>query len=283
MNLPVELRREWIRSRREQRKLMRRARLRRQMMRYALLVFLMFIAASGFCYLPWSLANPDQQIIVKGNKVVTDEQVRTALEASLARPLYSLNPHDLEAEVKSLDVVQQAFVRRYCLPTPKLVVDVLEEFPWASYATEPDQEAQWVIAESGRRISISQFPSIIQPPLKIYGRPARQFTSKDVSQWATWLAYIEKQTQSQVEMLDMTNPQDVRVQVGDLYLKLGSPDATLTRRLSRLSSVLSAIEPLRNRLEFVDLGLDNNVPLKLAKKVEGSRGSGQSANVHSQL
>ena len=49
-------------------------------------------------------------------------------------------------------------------------------------------------------------------------------------------------------------------------LKLGTPDSTLTRRLGRFSSVMAAIEPLRSKLEYVDLGLDNNIPLKVAKK-----------------
>lgn len=283
MNLPVERRREWIRSRREQRKLMRTARFRRQMFRYVLLAVLLFMAASGFCYLPWSLANAHQQIIVRGNKVATNAQVQTALEFALAKPLYQLNPHELEDEVKRLDVVQQAFVRRYCLPTPVLVVEVLEEFPWATYATAPDAAPKWVVAESGRKISISEFPRVTQPGLRLYGQTSTQFTVKAVGQWATWLAYIEKQTHCQVQSVDMRNPQDVRVQVGDLNLKLGTPDATLSRRLGRLSSVLSVIEPLRGRLEFIDLGLDNNIPLKLAKKTDGPRATESKDNIRSQL
>ena len=262
---------------------MRTARFHRQMLRYALLILLLFCAASGFRYLPWSLSDSRQQIVVRGNKVVTDEQVRSSLKSALGRPLYLLNPHDLESDVKDLDVVQQAFVRRYCLPSPKLVVEILEEFPYACYATEPDSEPKWVIAESGRKISISEFPHIIQPPLRIYGPASRQFSSNEVGQWANWLNYIEKQTQSQVEAVDMRNPQSVGVQVGDLYLKLGSPDATLTRRLARLASILSVVEPLRDRLEFIDLGLDNNIPIKLARKTDGQHSVVQLPGPHSQL
>ncbi|PWT94298.1 MAG: hypothetical protein C5B53_13450 [Candidatus Melainabacteria bacterium] len=283
MNLPVERRREWIRSRREQRKLMRRARLRRQMLRYALLILLMFTATSGFYYLPWSIANAREQIVVRGNKVVSDEQVRQALESALGRPIYRLNPHELESDVKSLDVVQQAFVRRYCLPRPKLVVEILEEFPWASYATDPDCQPKWVIAESGRKVLISEFPKVIQPPLKIYGQSSRAFTSKEVSQWANWISYIEKQTQCPVESVDMRNPQEVKVIAGDLCLKLGSPDSSLTRRLARLASVLSVIDPMRDKLEFIDLGLDSNIPLKLARKAGTQHSLGQLPTPRSQL
>jgi hypothetical protein len=30
--------------------------------------------------------------------------------------------------------------------------------------------------------------------------------------------------------------------------------------------VLTAIEPLKGRLQYIDLSLDNNIPLKVAKK-----------------
>ena len=283
MNLPVERRREWIRSRREQRKLMRRARLRRQMLRYALLILLMFTATSGFYYLPWSIANAQEQIVVQGNKVASDAQVREALKSALGQPVYRLNPHELEADVKSLDVVQQAFVRRYSLPTPKLVVEILEEFPWASYGTEPDSEPKWVIAESGRKILVSEFPKVIQPPLKIYGQAAREFTSKEVAQWANWIAYIEKQTQCPVQSVDMRNPQEVNGTAGDLCLKLGNPDSSLTRRLARLASILSVIDPMRDRLQFIDLALDNNIPLKLARKAGTQHSVGQLPTPRSQL
>lgn len=283
MNLSVERRKDWIRSRREQRKLMSRARLRRQMLRFALLILLIFTAASGFYYLPWSIANAQAQIDVRGNKVVSDTQVREALKSALGQPIYKLNPHELEADVKSLDVVQQAYVRRFCLPSPKLVVEVLEEFPWASYATDPDSEPKWVIAESGRRILISEFPNVMKPPLEIYGQSSRQFTSKEVAQWANWIAYIEKQTQCRVESVDLRNLQDVRVQAGDLCLKLGSPDNSLTRRLARLASVLSVIEPMRDKLEFIDLGLDSNIPLKVARKAGTQHALGEPPTTRSEL
>ena len=45
----------------------------------------------------------------------------------------------------------------------------------------------------------------------------------------------------------------------------GIPDASLTRRLGRLVSVLPAVEPIKEKLEYIDLGLDNSVPLKVNK------------------
>ncbi|HMY54889.1 MAG TPA: hypothetical protein PK671_18145, partial [Candidatus Obscuribacter sp.] len=51
-----------------------------------------------------------------------------------------------------------------------------------------------------------------------------------------------------------------------LHLKLGMPDATLTRRLGRLVSILPTVETMKDRVEYIDLGLDNSIPLKVSKK-----------------
>jgi cell division septal protein FtsQ len=270
MTLPAEQRRTWIRSRREQRKLTRRARLRRQVLRYLMLAVLFVGGLSGFYYVPWALSSQGgAQIIVKGNKVVTDEQVRQSLSEAINKPIYELDPTQLEAKVRALAVVKEAFIRRYNLPTPRLVVEVLEEFPWASYGTTPDAEPEWVICESGKVIKIADFPKVIQPPLRIYGPPCLHLSSADVAQWATWIAQIEKQTKVAVDAVDLRDPLDAKVEDGDLYLKLGTADTTLTKRIGRLASVETAIEPIKGQIEYVDLGLDNNIPIKLAKKLDG--------------
>jgi cell division septal protein FtsQ len=238
-------------------------------LRYFLLSLLLAVAASGFYYVPWSLGNIQSQVIVKGNKVATCDQVRNTLKSTLSVPLYQLSPRQLEEAVSQLPMVKHAFVRRYCLPTPRIIVEVLEEFPWASYTSDPETKPTAVIAESGRMIPIAKFPSITQPALKIYGPASLTMTSREVAQWATWIAYIQKQTQETVEFVDLREAQDVRLKAGSLYLKVGSADASLSKRLARLASLKGPIESLKDRLEYVDLGLDSNVPLKLARKEDG--------------
>jgi hypothetical protein len=162
-------------------------------------------------------------------------------------------------------------VRRYALPRPHLVVEVMEEFPWASFGTSPDQTTHAVICESGRIVSVEEFPKIFEPELKVYGSPRLHLNAKDVSQWAAWLSMIAKQTDSPVQAVDMRDTQNVVVENGELRLRLGSPDNTLTHRLSRLASIKTAIEPLKDRLEYIDLGLENNIPVKIAKKADNAK------------
>ena len=259
-------RQDWIRSRRQRRKGAKAARLRRQLMRYALLTVLLYGSVFIFQHTQWTLANAKNDIVIHGNTVATSAQIRAKVNSFLDMPIYKIEPKAVEKKVSELAAVKYAFVRRYALPRPKLVIEVLEEYPWATFATSPDSEPEAVIAQSGRMIPISEFPFIQRPALKIYGLKNCKFNSAEVSQWADWCAFIGEQTKEPVDCVDMRKPFEVVVQDGDLMLKLGTPDTTLTRRLGRLSSVMSAIEPLRSRLEYVDLGLDNNIPLKVAKK-----------------
>lgn len=265
MTLHLQQRQDLIRSRRERKKQAKRARIRRQVVRYFFLCLLLAAAASGFLFLPWSLADAQRDIIVKGNQVVDVEQVRGALLNYVGRPIYKLDPKQLEARVKLLEAVRFAYVRRYVLPHPHLVVEVLEEFPWATFSTNPDGPPEAVISETGRIIPIKEFPHIIQPEFRIYGQSNLNLNKASVGQWAAWVAYVASQTGQRVDYVDMRKPDCVWIQDGNLRLKLGIADSSLTRRLGRLASVVPVLEKVDGQLEFVDLSLDNNIPLKVTK------------------
>lgn len=216
MTMHVEQRRERIRGRRQKRKLARTARVRRQVLRYLLLCLLLTGGAAMLTHVPWRVSNLERDIIIRGNSVASVEQVRGVLAGTAGKPIYKLDPRRLEAQLRSLEAVRYAFVRRYLFPHPHLVVDVVEEFPWATLVTDPGHPADLVISETGRLIPINEFPTIHQPNFKIYGTSEFQLTMKQVSQWATWMSYIETQTGRKVGCLDMRHPHDVRAQVGDL-------------------------------------------------------------------
>lgn len=248
------------------RKAARGARLRRQTLRFMFLCGLLFCGGACFTHMPWSVHNEKTQIILRGNSVASKEQVLRLLGSAMDVPIYRLDPKQLEKQLASLKAVRYAFVRRYALPQPKLVVEVLEEYPWASFSTDPKLPPVAVIAQSGRFIPIKDFPNVVKPHMVIYANPNFKLTSREVTQWASWANYITEQTGRPVDSIDMRQPFDVRIQNGDLALKLGMPDTTLTRRLGRLVSILPTVETYVDRLEYIDLGLDNSIPLKVSKK-----------------
>jgi cell division septal protein FtsQ len=264
--LDVEDRRAWIKSRRSMRKQTRRVRLRRQIVRVFLLFFIIGLGFMGFTYLPWSVDDFENGIVVKGNIFTSSEQVRNAMHDCLFAPVYKVNPKFLEKKVESLETIKNAFVRRYALPQPHIVIEVLEEFPWASLSKGPGEPVTAVIAESGRIIPLSKFPKVSKPRLTFYSKDALKMNPDTVKQWGTWIGYIEDQTGSAVKNVDLRQPFDVKVKNQDLELRLGIADTTLTHRLGRLTSIMSTIRTYKDRLEYVDLALENNVPLKLHGK-----------------
>lgn len=263
--MQADRRREWIKSRRKQRNLARTARLRRQFLRFMTLLALLYLGGSAMVRLPWAIDDTESQLTVRGNYVTSRQQIADKVEASVGKALFKVNPRALEASIAQLPAVKHAFVRRYAFPQPHILVEVLEEFPWATYVPEPGKPPEAVISQSGRVIPIKDFPGIMRPPLRIYGPAGLKMNAGDVTQWASWSNYISQQTKMPVESINLTNPHDVIVENVALKLKLGTPDTSLTRRLGRLSSVVAAVDPLKTNLEYIDLGLDNNIPLKLAK------------------
>lgn len=256
-----------IRGRRQRRKHARVARTRREVLRYSFLFTLLFVGIAGFLKASWSVADPDSDILLEGNDVVSAKQVRQVLRSYLNKPVYTLDPKAIEASVESLPEVNKAFVRRYIFPRPHLSVKIMEEFPWASYAEAPGQPVSAVISQTGRFVPLSQFPTVPQPALIIYGdRTKLQFDSSQVSLWSNWLNFISAQTKLPVDYLDMRKLNGVEVKTGELVLRLGSADSLMTKRLSRLSSVLPVLATLKKEnIEYVDLSLDSNVPLKISK------------------
>lgn len=271
MKQHLERRQDWIRGRREKRKQARHARLRRQVLRYSLLLLLVGTGVCGFTHMPWRISDLHQDVWIHGNNVVTNQQVLKTLTPALNQPLYKLDPAKLEAAVASLPAVNKAFVRRYVLPRPQLKVEILEEFPWATYCPTPESAPEGVIAQTGRYIPLSQFPAVAQPALRVCGEKGLKLKPSEIGQWDNWVRLIEAQTGQPVMLVDMRSPTAIQAFSGGYELHLGSVDSTLNRRLGRLSSVMPVIATLKEPLKYIDLSLDSNIPLKVDKS--GKKGN----------
>jgi len=273
----LQKRQDWIRGRREKRKLARQARTRRQVLRYTLLLVLSGVAICGFTHLRWTVRNLSNDVKIHGNEVVSELQVKKAVCPALDQPLYTVDPRKLEANLCALPAVHRAFVHRYILPRPQLKVEVMEEFPWATYAPTPESAPVGVISQTGRYIPLNLFPKVVQPALRVSGEKSLKLTANDIAQWDQWVRLIEAQTGQPVALVDMTKPSAVQAYSGGYELHLGAVDSTLQRRLGRLSSVMPVIASLKEPLKFIDLSLDSNIPLKVDKHaVTGGRAAGAS-------
>lgn len=261
----IEERADRIRGRRTKRKQARTARLRRQVLRYVLLVSLLYVGVAAFVKVQWSLPDPDSDVKVSGNLVVSGAQVKQVLMPLLRKPVYSLNPKELEARVKSLPDVNNAFVRRYLFPRPHIAVHIMEEFPWASVAAGPESPVCGVVSETGRYIPVAQFPNVPQPPLRIFAEPCVKLSQSEVRSWANCVNFVAAQTGTTVDTVDLRKSDDIRMQAGELQLRLGSADSGLLKRLNRLPSILPVLSTIKEHVDYINLGLDSNIPLKVSK------------------
>lgn len=267
MRAYLEERADRIRGRRTKRKQARTARLRRQVLRYVLLFTLLYLGIAAFLKVQWSLPDPNSDVKVSGNLVVSDAQVKQVLMPLLRKPVYTLNPKELEARIKSLPDVNNAFVRRYLFPRPHIAVHIMEEFPWASVAAGPESPVCGVVSETGKYIPVSQFPRVPQPALKIFAQPCVKLSESEVRSWANCVNFVGAQTGTMVDVVDLRKPDDIRMQAGDLQLRLGAADSTLLKRLNRLPSILPVLSTLKEHVDYINLGLDSNIPLKVSKMV----------------
>lgn len=265
MRAYLEERAERIRGRRHKKKQARAARVRRQVLRYLLLAVLLYCGTTGMIRVPWALPDPDEDVKVSGNQVVSSVQIKKVLKPCLHKPVYTLNPKELEARIKSLPGVHNAFVRRYLFPHPYIQVQIMEEFPWASVAAGPESAVCGVISETGRYIPVAEFPGIAQPSLRFFTAPCQKMSEGEVRTWANWVSFIAIQTGLPIEYVDLRKADDIRVQAGDLQLRLGAADSTLPKRLNRLSSIMPVLSTIKERVDYINLGLDSNIPLKVSK------------------
>ncbi len=236
---------------------------------------LIFAAFSGFYYLPWTISDAQNQISIHGNNVTSAEQVRATLASAIGKPLYQLDPKQLQRLVCTLPTVRYAFVRRHALPKPGLDVEILEEFPWASFCSDPDSKPEAVISESGRMIPISDFPTITQPQLKLCGPADFKFTPAQVAHWDMVVRLLSAQIGQPVSVVDLRQPMKIVAYCGDLELHIGQDDSALLQRLKRLNSVLPAALALKDKLKFVDLSLDSNIPLKVDRSEMSTTSQGE--------
>ena len=64
----------------------------------------------------------------------------------------------------------------------------------------------------------------------------------------------------------MREQNNVKVETSKFVLALGTADISLTSRLHRLASVLDVLACEKKEPTYVNLGLNSNIPVKLARK-----------------
>ncbi|MBD1845340.1 FtsQ-type POTRA domain-containing protein [Cyanobacteria bacterium FACHB-63] len=135
----------------------------------------------------WVIRKPDQ-ITIKGNRLLSEQTIRTLLPIDYPQSLLKIQPHLIADALKAKAPISTATVDRQLFP-PGLTVRIQERVPIAqttSKAAPPgllDEAGIWIPQESYTKLN----PNFRPPALKIIGNP-EQYRSD----WATFYRTIRQ-------------------------------------------------------------------------------------------
>ncbi len=216
---------------------------------------------------PWVIRGPEQ-VEVLGNRMLSDESVRSLLGISYPQSLWKLQPQAIAASIRARGPVAQVDITRQLLP-PRLVVRVTELFPVAVIeSTVPvprpnssgggsqigliDGQGTWIDLE--RYQSMRPVPQL--PGLKVTGN-----YSTIQHEWAfiyRWLSL----SPIAVQTIDWRDPRSInlqtelgRVELGDYGRDRLAQQMTI---LARMRSLPQQLDPRQiDHLDLRDLDRPN--------------------------
>lgn len=211
---------------------------------------------------PWVIRGPEQ-VDVLGNRMLSDDHVRSLLGISYPQSLWKLQPQVIAASLRARGPVAHAEVTRQLLP-PKLVVQVTELFPVAVIeSTVPVQRAGGnpraqigLMDSQGTWIELERYQAMRPVPqlpvLKAigdYGTIQRE--------WAFIYRWLSLSPVA-VQVVDWRNPRSIRLQteLGPVELGTYGRDrwAQQMALLARMRSLPQQLDPRQiDHIDFRDL------------------------------
>lgn len=233
-----------------------------------LAVGLVAIATAGIVTSPiWVIRGPEQ-VDVQGNRMLTDDGVRSLLGIHYPQPLWKLQPQAIAKSLRARGPVAAADITRQLLP-PRLVVQITELFPVAAIeSTTPvvrpnanpgsrpapqslpqigliDARGTWIDLE--RYQSIRPVPQL--PTLKAIGD-----YKTIAAEWETMYRWLSLSPIA-VQIVDWRNPQDLKLQTELGLVKLGAYHrerfAQQMGGLARMRSLPQQLDP--RQIDYIDL------------------------------
>ncbi len=245
----------------------RRRKLRRQRQIKNLQVLWRTIAASSFAGgLLWMAIQPmwvlktPQEIVINGNKLLSEQSVQSLVELSYPRFLLRIEPSQIAQSLQQQPTIEQADVRRSLFP-PGLIVKVKERVPVAiaQISTEEDSNSKdkakstGLLDATGLWIPLEKYtshnPNFQFPNLKVIGKPENYLPF--------FPALYQAISKSPVQVMEI-NFQDpanliLKTELGKIHL--GSPSSS---QLSQQIQVISHMRHLPtklnlNQIEYINL------------------------------
>lgn len=222
----------------------------------------------GMQFLPiWTVSQNNIQI--EGTTLLQARHLLPGITPALARPIYRINPIQLEAHLKkTVPLLNEVHIRRHLFPTG-LYVAVTEKPSWATlYSTESAPPQYWLHTD-GTTTPVAQFYQVGKDPMpsigqsvKVYGEISRLKTKQRQMIQALVQTLTASNRGGRLLAVDVRNPQEVWALFDGYKARLGRADSLLIKRSQRILDVAPALASRKASLNYVDLRWNNQILLK---------------------
>lgn len=247
----------------------------RVLLRLVAIAFLAFcfmvLAKSHYWYLPKDIFNsyPNKHLKFEGNYLVSNLELLNAIRKVNVpcRPVYRVDTQPFEREIKKLSPVKHVYIKRFAFPASlKIVIE--EKIPVVSIAPNDEVPPLAVFADDGTLIGKEFLPASLQ--VETY----KVLTYEDYYQWnkkqIDYIQFLAKTAETysneRVQYIDLRNPDDVRIKLQSVSVRLGQLNRNVFKRLRKISAILPQTVNLGTRIDYVDLRWEDSAYIKLKNK-----------------
>lgn len=247
----------------------------RILLRLVSVVFLafcfMFLVKNHGWYLPKDIFNtyPNEHLQFEGNSLISNLELLNAVRKVKIpdKAVYRMDTKQFEREIKKLSPVKHVYVKRFAFPASlKIVIE--EKVPVVSIAPNNEVLPLAVFADDGTLISKQFLPAGLQ--IDTY----KVLTYEDYYQWnkkqIEYLQFLAKTAETysneRVQYIDLRNPDDARIQLQSVAIRLGQLNRSVFKRLKKISAILPQTVNLHTQIDYVDLRWEDSAYIKLKNK-----------------
>ncbi len=216
------------------------------------------------CTLPdWVISRPEQ-IIIEGDKLLPQKNIRKIIPISYPQAIFKLEPTKIVAKLEQDPSIAKVIVNRQLLP-PGLIISIQERQPVA-IAINPQTSTQGYIDETGVWIPQKTYSHIAPeqlPKLKVIGN------LQQYSNFWQQMYKIVSVSPMKISEIDCQNPANIILKTELGIVHLGSYSRRLADQLIALDKMRELPQHLQlNDIVYIDLKNPDTPSIKIAKSNE---------------
>ena len=209
-----------------------------------------------------SLNSPALEIV--NNKIVPSQKVLSALRRNQVstKPIFLVKTDNLKESIKQLEPVQDVYIRRFGFPA-RLKIIVVERTPALTIAPDIEVEPIAFFSSDGKLIGRDYMPlpeqyNTVRVITYGVGDDYRNWDKTKVLNFKKLALMIEDASGEPVEYIDYRTPTDVYVKIPTVNIRLGSFNAGVYDKISRLRTLVPQVKMLNKKIKYLDLRWDSN-------------------------